>query len=71
MGGILAFLNALFSAIIAWQAGRQRDADRQAGRNAERVFIQAEVLKRAKESHRLNNSELDDSFLRAPETRDK
>jgi hypothetical protein len=74
---VLAFLNSLLSALNTWQAGRQRDADRQAGRDATTAqslqgVLDATIVAKDIESRvlELSDAELDRLLLK-PADRDK
>lgn len=72
----LAILNGLLNAFNAWQAGRQRDADRDAGRDAANVEAAKEVLDASAKAKTIQErvDSLDDAelerLLRRPKNND-
>jgi hypothetical protein len=67
----LVFIKSLLDAVNLWQVGRQRDADRQSGKDEVFSRAQWEVIKRADIARAIERGNADDSLLTKPENRDK
>lgn len=69
--GVLSFLKALLLAISSWQNGRQREADRQAGRDETFNHAQWEILDRAKTAEDIRDKHRRKRLLQDREGGDK